>query len=87
MPVLAEQPHILPQRSDAAVKKRKQPNDLPIPNIVKTYQLGNTTIHIADNAYRDKTTDQLEQVWKDFYAAAWVILEKAEQSCVDDITL
>lgn len=43
------------------------------PNIVETYQLGNTTVHIADNAFRDNNQEQTEKIWKAFYAAAWVV--------------
>ncbi|WP_168121922.1 hypothetical protein [Paenibacillus sp. HB172176] len=56
----------------------KKTKKLPDPNIVETYQLGNTTVHIADNAYHDKSPEAIKQVWKDFYAAGWVIWNQDE---------
>ncbi|RJX40960.1 hypothetical protein D3P09_02780 [Paenibacillus pinisoli] len=49
------------------------------PNIVATYQLGNTTSYIADNSYRDKTPDETQQVWKDFYSAGWNIWDEVSR--------
>jgi hypothetical protein len=54
-------------------------NEQSQPNIVETYQLGNTTVHIADDAYRGQKPDEVEQVWKDFYATAWAVWNKLHQ--------
>jgi hypothetical protein len=50
------------------------------PNIIETYQLGNTTVHIADNSYRDKTAEEISNVWTDFYTAAWTIWEHSNSN-------
>lgn len=52
---------------------------LPKPNIVESYQLGNTTVLIADNEYRDKTPEQINQIWKDFYEVGWEIWNNIAQ--------
>lgn len=33
-----------------------------VPNIVETYHIGNTTIHIADNYCRDVTPEQVQVI-------------------------
>lgn len=40
-------------------------------NVVKQYKLGNTTIKICDDAYRDKTLDELELIDKIIAKTAW----------------
>ena len=37
-------------------------NKLPIPNIVRSFQIGNTTIKIADNYCKDVTEEEVEQI-------------------------
>lgn len=48
-------------------------NNLQDPNIVKSYHIGNTTIHIADNGYRDKSIDEIDKAWHNFYEVGWEI--------------
>lgn len=40
-------------------------------NVVKQYKLGNTTIKICDDAYRDKTPYELELIDKIIAKTAW----------------
>ena len=50
------------------------------PNIVETYVYEDGPVaHIADDAYREKTPDELRVAWKTAQAAAFACLE-AEQS-------
>lgn len=35
---------------------------LPVPNIVRSFQIGNTTIKIADNYCKDVTDEEVEQI-------------------------
>lgn len=44
---------------------------VPIGNVVEEYKIGNTTIKICDDAYRDKTPDELEQTRERIMSAAW----------------
>lgn len=74
-----DQSHILPSRGNAVVAKHNKVKELPVPNIVKTQQYGNTTVHFADNAYRDKTPEEHQQVIKNLYAVAWRIWEDIER--------
>ncbi|QJD87879.1 hypothetical protein [Cohnella herbarum] len=54
------------------MKKRKS---LPVPNIVKTYKFGNSTVHIADN-FVAKTPDDIKKVLDRYHAAGWAIIEE-----------
>lgn len=82
MPVPIKQLHTLPLGGAAAVKKQKV---LPEPNIVKTYQLGNSTVHIADNAYRDMTPEEIEKVLDEYHAAGWRIIESLGEAELQEI--
>jgi len=48
------------------------------PNIVKTYQYGNTTVRIASNAFA-KTPEEKEKVIRDMHMAGWAIIEELQQ--------
>jgi hypothetical protein len=66
-------PHTL-KRGDAAVKKNKFPDE---PNIIETYEIGNSIIHIADN-HIVKTPEEIDKVLDDFHAAGWRIVEEGK---------
>lgn len=44
-------------------------------NIVETYQLGKTVVHIADD-FVAKTPEEIEKVLDDYHDAGWVIAQK-----------
>ncbi|WP_157211768.1 hypothetical protein [Brevibacillus borstelensis] len=52
-------------------KKREKPN------IVETYMIEGSTIHIADNCMR-KDKEEIDRIIDDFHAAGWAILQEAE---------
>lgn len=85
MPVPKLQPHTLPLGGVAAVSKPNQTKELPEQNIVKTYQFGNSTVHIADNAYRDKTPAEIEQVLEDYHAAGWRIIQSLSDAELEQL--
>jgi hypothetical protein len=85
MPVPKPQQHTLPIGGAAVVRRPVKSQALPVPNIVKTYQFGNSTVHIADNAYRDKTPEEIEKVLEDYHAAGWRIIESLEKSELEKI--
>lgn len=59
-------------RGEATVKQSKAP---VVPNIVETYQIGGSTIHICDNFIRTDPAE-IEKVLDDFHAAGWRIIEE-----------
>ncbi|NMA85103.1 MAG: hypothetical protein GX962_14715, partial [Epulopiscium sp.] len=36
--------------------------NIPIGNVVKDYKIGNTRIKICDDAYRDKTPEEVQEI-------------------------
>lgn len=59
-------PHKL-KRRDAEMEKG---------NIVKTYQLGNATVHICDD-FIVKTPEEVETILEALHAVGWAIFEAA----------
>jgi hypothetical protein len=49
-------------------------------HVVKEYKIGDTTIKICDDAYRDKTPEELEKTWERITAVCWkiVLAERAK---------
>jgi len=75
MHVPQQLPHIHVTGGVPLVKKNRVVDK---PNIVKTYQFGKTTVHIADN-YIAKTPEEMEKVDRDVHAALWPIIDEMEQ--------
>jgi hypothetical protein len=73
--VPAKQLHNL-NRGDAAMNRIKE-NE--VPNIVHTYQIGRSTVHIASN-YFAKTSEEVEKVLKEYHAAGWRIVDQVAAS-------
>ncbi|MUG68666.1 hypothetical protein GNP94_22095 [Paenibacillus campinasensis] len=46
---------------------------LPEPNIVETYTIGESTVHICDN-YMARTPEEKQKVIQDMHAKAWAIV-------------
>ncbi|GMK47527.1 hypothetical protein PghCCS26_46570 [Paenibacillus glycanilyticus] len=71
-----------------AAPLRKTQTDVPIiitnevhePNIVESYQIGSTSIHIADNGYKDKSKEEISKVWSNFYEVGWEIWKSISNS-------
>lgn len=59
MPTRQAARHKVIQRGDATVEIGE--NGLAVPNIVKTYQYGGTTVHISDN-FMARTDEEKERV-------------------------
>lgn len=59
------------------MQKSKMP--LPEPNIVETYNIDGSTIHICDN-YVAKTPEEIEKVVKNLYSAAWKIVRSIREN-------
>lgn len=51
--------------------------------IVKEYKIGKTTIKIADDAYRDKTPEELELIHKRIANVCWRIALEARANGKD----
>lgn len=66
--VLPHPQHRHTARGDVAVKNKLVEH----PNIVETYQLGNTTVHIASNYFRTDPEEQ-KAVLEDYKRAAYQI--------------
>lgn len=49
------------------------------PNIVETYKIGGTTIHIADN-FVAKTPEEVQRVLDNFQAVGWKIVRQIRAS-------
>lgn len=52
--------------------KRQEPEQ---PNIVKTLQIGNATVHIADN-FCARTPEEIDKVLNEYHAAGWAIVDE-----------
>lgn len=48
-----------------------------IGNIVEVYKIGNTTIKICDDSYRDKTPEELKKVEQRIMKVCWDIVRAA----------
>jgi len=66
-------PHKHIPRGDVPMS-RTDKNKQEVPNIVKTYRIGGSTIHIADN-YVAKTPEEVEKVLDRLHAVGWRIVE------------
>lgn len=55
---------------------KPKPQPLEKGNIVETYQIGLTTVHICDD-YVAKTPEDIEKVIDDMHAVGWKIIESA----------
>lgn len=76
MPVPTSEPHMLPTGGDAAVnKKRKVPL---MGNVVKTYMIGNTTIHVCDD-FAVKTTEETDAIISNFLRIGTRILRNIQE--------
>ncbi|WP_274363739.1 hypothetical protein [Paenibacillus thermotolerans] len=60
----------------------KRKKEKVIPNIVETYQLGNTTIHIADN-FIARDPEEIERRVSELYKIAWRIVRDARERGVN----
>lgn len=72
MAVHQPQPHKHLPRGDAEMMKKKPPVE---PNIVQTYQLGNTKVQIADN-FVARTPEEIEKVLNNLHNAGWKIIDE-----------
>lgn len=50
---------------------------VPIGNVVEEYKIGNTTIKICDDAYRDKTPEDIERIMERIAVIGWKIVREA----------
>ena len=81
MPVLTQASHMLPVGGDAGVKKSKlQP--IPMGNIVKTIQDGNTTVIFCDD-YVERTLEGQARVLQQFEDALWNIVDSLRKAGED----
>ncbi|MBJ6362137.1 hypothetical protein ACFOQM_12625 [Paenibacillus sp. GCM10012307] len=51
-------------------------------NVVKTIEIGNTTIKFCDDAYRENTPEQNEEIWKNVCRTAqraWIAKQQKLQ--------
>lgn len=69
-------PHIDNPGRDAQVPK----NNLPLPeaNIVETYSIGESKVHICDN-YMAKTPEEINKVVMDMHEKAWAIIRDIQE--------
>lgn len=51
--------------------------------IVEEYKIGNTTIKICDDAYKDKTPEQIEKVKERITSVCWEIARKLKEQGKD----
>lgn len=75
MPVLNKLPHKHVAGGGSGVKAGKE---VEKPNIVKTYQFGKTTVHIASNAFV-KTEEEKKRVLHEFHMAGWAIIRELQE--------
>lgn len=75
MAVPTERGHKL-NRGDSEMKQKP---DKIIPNIVHTYHIGNSKVHIASNSFA-KTPEEVEKVLKEYHAAGWRIVDQVAAS-------
>lgn len=64
--------HIHPAKGAGVMRKK-----IEKPNIVETYNIGGSTIHIADNFIR-KDPDEIERIIDEFHAIGWMIHQEFE---------
>lgn len=70
--VLQKKPHKHIPKGDVFMPKK--PNESSNGgNIVETYKLGNTTVHICDDCFA-KTPEEIKKVLDDYHAAGWAIV-------------
>ncbi|WP_144940175.1 hypothetical protein [Paenibacillus sp. 32O-W] len=55
-----------------------KPKPLEKGNIVETYQIGKTTVHICDD-HVAKTQEEIEKVIDEMHTAGWKIIESAAE--------
>lgn len=54
-----------------------------IGNVVQEYKIGNTTIKICDDAYRDKTPEDIKKILDRINATAWKCVRAARAAGKD----
>lgn len=56
---------------------------VPNGNIVEEYKIGNTTIKICDEAYRDKTPEDIKRILERITIVAWKCVRSARAAGKD----
>lgn len=80
MAVLPAKSHSLYQRGEAAMRQNK--NGCMVPNIVETYQIEGSTIHICDNFIRTEPAE-IQRVLDEYHAAGWAIVRELREKGED----
>lgn len=72
-------PHTHTVRGDALVPNKKP---LPEGNIVKTYQIGESLVHICDD-FVAKTPEAVERVVRNMHLVGWKIVLEAREKGIE----